>query len=103
MLDQAESWNVSACGEKLKSAAEVDAQVHARTCLQVARKVHVAAQATAAAAKVTALAARATADECGSTELTRWLATEVQLAPDQAAADAGRGVEQQLAAQGAGS
>jgi signal recognition particle GTPase len=42
LLDQAESWGVSAWGEVLKRAWEVDARVHARTGLQVAKKVDAA-------------------------------------------------------------
>ena len=43
------------------------------------------------------------ADESGRTELTERLAAEAQLAANQTAADAGRAVEQHLAAHGFGS
>jgi hypothetical protein len=42
LLYQAESWGVSAWGEVLKGAGEVDARVHARTGLQVAKKADAA-------------------------------------------------------------
>jgi hypothetical protein len=42
LLDQAESWGVSTWGEVLKGAGEVAARVHARTGLQVAKKVDAA-------------------------------------------------------------
>jgi hypothetical protein len=42
LLDQAESWGVSAWGEVLKGAGEVAARVHARTGLQVVKKVDAA-------------------------------------------------------------
>ena len=103
LLDQAESWGVSAWGEVLKGAGEVDARVHARTGLQVAKKADAAAQATASAAQAAAVAARVAADESGAMELTERLAAEAQLSAIQAVADSGRAVEQQLAAQGFGS
>jgi hypothetical protein len=42
LLYQAESWGVSAWGKVLKGALEVGARVHARTGLQVAKKVDAA-------------------------------------------------------------
>jgi len=42
LLDQAESWGVSAWGEELKGAGEVDARVHARTGLRVVKIVDAA-------------------------------------------------------------